>query len=64
MIINEENGVWHSIWLEPNQKRSDPKVFDRSAGLIAIRPAANASKTPPTAEKVWKESERTAIEPV
>ena len=29
-----------------------PNVFDRSAGLIAIRPAANASKTPPTAEKV------------
>jgi hypothetical protein len=44
--------------------RLRPKVRVRLAGFIAIYPTANANKTPPTAEKVWKESESTAIEPV
>ncbi len=44
--------------------RYQPKLRSASAGRRAILAATIATRTPPTAEKVWKASEITAIEPV
>mgnify|MGYP006915944468 CR=1 FL=1 len=41
-----------------------PKLLSLSAGRAAIRLATRASTMPPTAEKVWNESDRTATDPV
>ena len=44
--------------------RYQPKLWSSSAGRWASRAATIATRTPPTAEKVWKASEITAMEPV
>ena len=44
--------------------RSSPKVRVAVGGLLASRAATMAMMTPPTAENVWKASERTATDPM